>query len=98
MHRRFSEGFPSLSEKRSRMRLCLDVLRVISRGVTKPTNIMYKSNLSWVPLMEILTFLTEEGLIVSETVGKRKRYRITKKGLNALEYFKKIEELLISAP
>jgi len=59
---------------------------------------MYKSNLSWVPLMEILTFLTEEGLIVSETVGKRKRYRITKKGLNALEYFKKIEELLISAP
>ena len=98
MHRRFSEGFPSLSEKRSRMRLCLDVLRVISKGVTKPTNIMYKSNLSWVPLMEILTFLTEEGLIVSETVGKRKRYRITKKGLNALEYFKKIEELLISAP
>ena len=98
MHRRFSEGFPSFSEKRSRMRLCLDVLRVISRGVTKPTNIMYKSNLSWVPLMEILTSLTEKGLIESETIGKRKRYRITKKGLNALEYFKKIEELLISAP
>ncbi|HIE18754.1 TPA: hypothetical protein EYP75_03410 [Candidatus Bathyarchaeota archaeon] len=98
MYRNLSRSFPSLSEKRSRIRLCLDVLRTISKGVTKPTNIMYKSNLSWAPLMEILGFLEEERLIRCETFGKRKRYKITKKGRDVLKYFKKIEELFILTP
>jgi len=98
MYKKFSESFPSISEKRSRIRLCLDVLRVISRGVEKPTNIMYKSNLSWVTLREILMLLAEEGLIKCEVAGKRKRYKITKKGLDTLRYFRKIEELLILTP
>jgi len=98
VHRSFSESFPLISEKRSRIRLCLDVLKVISKGVTKPTNIMYKSNLSWTTLMEILKFLEEEGLIRCKIIGRRKRYGITKKGLVALTYFRKIEELLILTP
>jgi len=48
--------------------------------------------------MEILTFLMDERLVKSEIVGKRKRYRITEKGLDALKYFRKIEELLILTP
>jgi len=96
VHRSLSESFPSISEKRSRIRLCLDVLKVIGKGVEKPTNIMYKSNLSWAPLMEILEALGKEGLIRCETIGKRKRYKITKKGLDTLNYFRKVEELLIS--
>jgi len=91
-----SAGFPLISEKRSRVRLYLDVLRVISKGVTKPTNIMYKSNLSWSTLMEILEFLVEENLVKLEVAGKRKRYRITRKGLDTLRYHRKIEELLVS--
>jgi len=59
---------------------------------------MYKSNLSWVTLMEILDSLEKEGLIKCEIIGKRKRYRITKKGLNVLEYFKKVEQLLAFTP
>ena len=98
MHRNPFGSFPSSSEKRSRIMLCLDVLRVISRGVKKPTNIMYKSNLSWAPLMEILRFLEEEKLIRCEIYGKRKRYEITKKGLDLLKYFRKIEELFILMP
>ena len=95
MHKSFFESFPSISEKRSRIRLCLDVLKVISKGVTKPTNIMYKSNLSWVTLMEILKFLVEEDLVRFEKVGKRKRYKITQKGLDTLKYYRKIEEMLM---
>jgi len=96
MYRRLSESFPSISEKRGRIRLCLDVLRVISKGVEKPTNIMYKSNLSWGPLMEILELLMREGLIRCEKIGRWKRYKITERGLNALNYFRKVEELLVS--
>ena len=92
MHRRFFESFPSTSEKRSRLRLCLDVLKVISKGIAKPTNIMYKSNLSWTTLMEILESLEREDLIRCETVRKRKRYKVTQKGLNVLKYYRKIEE------
>jgi len=98
VNRNFSGSFPSRSEKRSRIRICLDVLKVISKGVTKPTNIMYKSNLSWTPLTEILRFLEEEGLIRCKITGKRKRYEITKKGLDVLKYFRKIEELFIFTP
>jgi predicted transcriptional regulator len=95
MHVGFSESFPSTAGKRSRIRLCLDVLKTISRGVMKPTNIMYRSNLSWVTLMEILEFLTETGFIEVETEGRRRVYRITEKGLNALNYYRRIEETLI---
>jgi len=96
VHRRSSGSFPSTSEKRSRVRLCLDVLRVISKGVEKPTNIMYKSNLSWNPLMEILRLLMREDLIRCEAIGKWKRYKITEKGLEVLNYFREVEELLVS--
>ena len=98
MHRRLSESFPSISEKRSRIRLCLDVLKVIGKGVEKPTNIMYKSNLSWITLTEILKLLESEGLVKSKTIGKRKRYKITRKGIDTLNYFRKVEEIFISTP
>ena len=75
----------------------MDVLKVISKGVTKPTNIMYKSNLSWTTLMDILDFLTREGFIETEIDGKRRRYKITSKGLNALNYYKRVEETLMPA-
>lgn len=92
MHR----SFPSAPEKRSRIKLCLDVLKVISKGVTKPTNIMYKSNLSWATLMEILEILVNEDLVNLEIVGKRKRYKITQKGLDTLEYYRKVEEIFMA--
>jgi len=96
MHRNITESFPSTSKKRSRIKLCLDVLKTISRGVTKPTNIMYKSNLSWGTLMRILDLLTEEGLVEFEVSGKRKIYKITRKGLDTLKYYRKIEEIFMS--
>ena len=96
MHRNITESFPSTSKKRSRIKLCLDVLKTISRGVTKPTNIMYKSNLSWGTLMRILDLLTEEDLVEFEVSGKRKIYKITRIGLDTLKYYRKIEEIFMS--
>lgn len=77
-----------MSKKRSKLEIYLDVLRVIRAGYSKPTNIMYKSNLSWITLRDILDSLIERGLITAIEKDGRKLYFITSKGksvLNSLE-------------
>ena len=83
-----------LVNKRSRLEIYLDVLKVIANGTSKATRIMYNSNLSWKPLKETLEFLTKQGLIEVKKHRRSKRYYITSKGLRVLEYFKKLQELL----
>jgi len=83
-----------MTKKRSRLQIYLEVLKAIRKGVYKPTNIMYKCNLSWIPLMEILNSLLKQGLIRRRVQSKRKIYEITEKGLNVLRYFEKAEEMI----
>ena len=82
--------------KRSRLEIYLDVLRVIGNGTDKATRIMYSSNLSWKPLKETLNFLIERNLIEARNVRRSKRYYITAKGSRVLEYFKKLQEKLVT--
>jgi len=81
--------------KRSKMELYLEVLRVISRGVNKPTNIMYKCNLSWANSREILNSLLEQNLITVIENNNRRIYKITERGREILEYFDKAPDLLM---
>jgi len=80
--------------KRSRLEIYLDILRVINRGVKKPTRIMYSTNLSWNPLQEILNSMIKQGLIERQDTKNRKQYEITEKGKSALRYFDKAKELI----
>jgi len=75
--------------KRSRFELYLEVLRAINRGINKPTNIMYKCNLSWINCRSILKTLIEQELITVTKNGNsnRRTYGITEKGRALLEYF-----------
>mgnify|MGYP001069781437 CR=1 FL=1 len=84
------------TRKRSRLQICLEVLKAIKKGTQKPTNIMYKCNLSWIPLMEILNSLLAQELIKISNYDKRKVYEITERGLNVLRYFEKVEDLIIT--
>ncbi|MCS7120881.1 MAG: winged helix-turn-helix domain-containing protein [Nitrososphaerota archaeon] len=72
--------------KRSTFDIAIDVLKIIKSGCNKPTRIMYKSNLSWIPLQRTLDFLMKSGCIVEKTVNQRKEYHITEKGLMVLKY------------
>ena len=74
--------------------ICLEILKAIKKGVNKPTNIMYRCNLSWIPLTEILESLLSQGLIERRNYGKRRVYDITEKGLNVLRFFEKAEDLI----
>lgn len=83
--------------RRSRLTIYFDILKSIEEGNEKPTRIMYGTNLSWNVLNEILETLTKSGFIRIKN-GKRRRYKITGKGIRALSYHKKSLEGLIILP
>ena len=83
--------------KRSRLEIYLDVLEKVSRGVSRPTNIMYKCNLSWRPLQEVLKSLIEKGLIEEIEHRNHKYYTITEKGKGILIYLEKLILMLHSS-
>jgi len=84
----------SMNSKRSRIEIYLDVLQAIKRGTHKPTRIMYRTNLSWKPLMVVLESMIEQGLIRAEEKGNRTTYWITEKGRNVLNYFSEAMNLI----
>ncbi|MBS7657022.1 MAG: DUF4364 family protein [Candidatus Bathyarchaeia archaeon] len=83
-----------MSSKRSRIEIYLDVLQAIRKEVHKPTRIMYRTNLSWKPLMQVLDAMMEQNLITLEKQGTHVIYRITEKGMNVLNYFNEAMELI----
>ena len=79
-------GWIVMISKRSRLEMYLDVLEKIRDGIQKPTNIMYKCNLSWIPMKEILGSLVEKDLIKEVETKNRRTYDITERGRNLLKY------------
>ena len=72
----------------------MDMLAAVKEGAEKPTQIMYKANLSWVALQTHLGQLLERGLLRWVADGSRKKYEITMKGANVMySYVKILEEI-----
>lgn len=84
--------------RRSKLEICLDVLRIVEKGVKKPTKIMYGANISWVPVKQILRLMVSEGFIREIESKRDKRtiryYEITQSGLNVLKYLDEEKDLL----
>jgi len=83
-----------MTRKRSSIEIYLDILKVVKSGTHKPTNIMYKCNLAWKPFKQILDSLVDNELLEINQVGKRKTYRLTERGNEALKYFETARTLL----
>ena len=83
-----------MSLKRSKLEIYLEILKVVSKGTDKPTRIMYKTNLSWKPLMTALESVLEQGLLRRNEKGTHSAYEITDKGKNVLKYFREAKELI----
>jgi predicted transcriptional regulator len=84
----------NVTPKRSRLEIYMDVLKAIKKGTNKPTRIMYRTNLSWNPLTEVLDAMIEQNLIEAEKHGRHIFYKITEKGRNVLNYFDEALELI----
>lgn len=92
-----------MSARRSKFQLSVEVLNQIKQGERKPTRIMYSANLSWKSLKEILDSLVSQELIEEELVGRsskraKKRYMITEKGENVLQYYNVVSGLIEIEP
>ena len=89
-----------MKNRRSKLEIYLDVLKVIKEGTTKPTRIMYGANLSWKLLQGILSSMVAQDLIeeidVSDSRDKRTNtiYQVTPKGDSVIRYFDRAKGLI----
>jgi predicted transcriptional regulator len=80
--------------RRSQLEIRMDMLAAVKVGADKPTQIMYRANLSWIALQTHLAQLLERGLLRWVADGNRKRYELTTKGANVMySYVKILEEI-----
>ncbi|MEM2341531.1 MAG: winged helix-turn-helix domain-containing protein [Candidatus Bathyarchaeia archaeon] len=84
----------SSSRRRSKLEIYIDILKIIERGVNKPTRVMFAANISWKPLNEILTNLERQGLIERKNVRNRTLVFITEKGKRILRTLETISSEL----
>ncbi len=89
-----------MKNRRSKLEIYLDVLKVIKEGATKPTRIMYGSNLSWKLLQGVLNSMANQDLIeeIDMSTSRDKRTntvsQITTKGDSVIRYFHRAKELI----
>jgi predicted transcriptional regulator len=84
--------------RRSELEIKMDVLRVIGSGIDRPTQVMYKANLSWIALQSTLKSLVGSGFLREEELGNRKRYELTQRGFDILSSFQKVLEAMGKMP
>jgi predicted transcriptional regulator len=77
--------------KRDRVEIIAEILGLCSEPKTK-THVMYGTNLSWKMLQYYLSELQSRGLL--EVHNNSTRYVTTKRGLDFLEKWKELKELL----
>ena len=91
----------TMTRRRSKLEIYLDVLWVIKNGTNKPKGIIDRVNLSWDLLQKILPSMLSQGLIMEiesrEEEGTTKNYTLTQKSENILKYFSRTKELLPSS-
>ena len=89
-----------MKNRRSRLEIYIEVLKVIKEGTMKPTRIMYGANLSWKLLQGVLNSMVDQNFIeeidVSESRDKRTNtvYQVTTKGDNVMRYFARAKEMI----
>ena len=84
-----------MSSRRSSFQIAVDVLTVIKNGEDRPTRIMYASNLSWNSLRGTLDTLVRKGYVDEMYLNqKQKRYSVTNKGRDVLNYYTRLESLV----
>ena len=84
--------------RRSELEIKMDVLRVVSSGIDRPTQIMYKANLSWIALQSNLKSLVTSNFLREEDLGSRKRYELTQHGFEILGTYQKVVDAMSALP
>ena len=81
-------------ERRDKVKIIYDILKSVQEkgGKIKPTHLLYKSNLSYKRMNELVQELMQKGMIAEEPASSGKVYVLTDKGNKFLnEYYKMVE-------
>jgi len=83
-----------MSKKRDKLQIIYDILSVIKEknGKIRPTNILYKSNLSNQMFSEYMNELIGKGFIAENQAKSSKTYSLTQKGFDYLGKYQIIVE------
>lgn len=76
--------------RRSLLQIKVDILRAVENGYGKPTQIMYRANLSWNVLQAQLKYFVAAGMLRVEEYGSRRRYLITPRGSEMIDSYEKV--------
>ena len=81
-------------ERRTRYEIYADLLEIVmKRGSCLVTRASYGANLPIDRTKKFLSFLASRGFVREEVADNSRRYRITKRGLEYLETFRKMRKL-----
>ena len=81
-------------ERRTRYEIFADLLDIVmKRGSCALTRASYGANLPVDRTKKFLSFLASRGFVKEEFVGDSRRYRITRRGLEYLETFRKMQKM-----
>jgi len=87
-----------MERKRSRLEVIRDILLVIrsKNGKIKPTQILYKSNLSHIMMSDYIRELMEKDFIKESRSSNGRTYSITEKGIKYLSEYNTIVNFMDS--
>ncbi len=76
--------------RRSMLQIRMEILRVVMNGSGKPTQIMYRANLSWSVLQSQLKLFLQGDLLNAIEYGSRRKYVITEKGVDLVKSYERV--------
>jgi predicted transcriptional regulator len=86
-------GTNPTSKRRDKLYIIAEILEIAKDGVLK-TQIMYRANLSFTQLNEYIRFMLKNDLLGKVILNDKELYKATLKGLNFLQRYHEITELL----
>ena len=81
------------SKRRDKLYIVAEILEIAKEGTLK-TQVMYRANLSFTQLNEYLSFMLKINLLEKTQINEREVYTATDKGLDFLQRYREITELL----
>lgn len=82
------------SDRRTRYEIYADLLEMVARkGLCSVTRASYGANLPVDRAKKFLAFLASRGFVREEMIDDSRKYRITKRGMEYLEMFKRMRKL-----
>ena len=86
-------GSNPTSKRRDKLFIIAEILEIAKEGTLK-TQIMYRANLSFTQLNEYIRFMLKISLLNKSITNGKGTYRSTEKGLNFLQRYIELTELL----